>query len=577
MAQDFGMKVNIKLNTSKSEMNKQIKALEDKISSKVKVGIELKATKADLNKQLKDVIKKTEEKMKIDLKINDSIGYINKQIRELSTKITQALKIKLKIDASGMSVATEKIKKQASNAANAAQQSISTIFKKSDLLGFDSGQLESNIAKKFQALGKNVKANAVTITRGISGEIEKAEVKYVSAYGNMIKETLKWQSVMTKSGQLVKVFGTVQSQQALDTNKAEKATSNLNATVIKLNQSLSNIRSAESGAFEKVFKMDANYVNKIAEIKKGIDSLGVSSNTTTEDVARLKVQLSELSKLSSSIQSSASRVRDAQEKQKAFSQMGIRSVSTVQDVDPKKTLEKSALAEIQRMYKKLGTQVGEVQNKTEKLKNSTLKYKTVSYNVYQGNKVHKLTFALDEATKKVKLLNQETSKASLKDMGGLGKFQSAMTAFPIWMSAATLWMQTINAIRDGIRYIYEMDTALTDLSKVTDMSTEQLNDMRDSAIDLGKEMGKSSVEIAQSFAEIGRVFKDTDDIKEFARIATMASNVTSMTAQEASKNLNVAMISFKKDLKDAGAILDSMNEIQNNYRKKSCGSKILSN
>ncbi len=46
----------------------------------------------------------------------------------------------------------------------------------------------------------------------------------------------------------------------------------------------------------------------------------------------------------------------------------------------------------------------------------------------------------------------------------------------------------------------------------------------------------------------------------------MFSNVTSMTADEAAKALNTSMITFKKDVSDAMGILDSFNEIQNNYR-----------
>ncbi len=58
----------------------------------------------------------------------------------------------------------------------------------------------------------------------------------------------------------------------------------------------------------------------------------------------------------------------------------------------------------------------------------------------------------------------------------------------------------------------------------------------------------------------------------------MFSNVTSMTADEAAKALNTSMITFKKDVSDAMGILDSFNEIQNNFRKFIlCGSKTFSN
>jgi TP901 family phage tail tape measure protein len=85
--------------------------------------------------------------------------------------------------------------------------------------------------------------------------------------------------------------------------------------------------------------------------------------------------------------------------------------------------------------------------------------------------------------------------------------------------------------------------------------------MRIAAIEMGKEFGKSSVDIMNGMAEFGRVFKDTSAIKELTRVATMASNVTTMTAADAAKAINTTMITFKLGVKDAAHILDSFNEI----------------
>jgi methyl-accepting chemotaxis protein len=59
----------------------------------------------------------------------------------------------------------------------------------------------------------------------------------------------------------------------------------------------------------------------------------------------------------------------------------------------------------------------------------------------------------------------------------------------------------VNAVKNGVQYVTEMDTALTNLSKVVDMSKNQMNEMRDSAISLGKELGKNSAEIMAGMAE----------------------------------------------------------------------------
>jgi len=113
-----------------------------------------------------------------------------------------------------------------------------------------------------------------------------------------------------------------------------------------------------------------------------------------------------------------------------------------------------------------------------------------------------------------------------------------------------------------------MDTALTDLSKVVDFSSNQLNEMADASINLGKQLGQSSVEIMKGMAEFGRVAKNQKDIIELTRVAAMASNVTTMSAADAARNITSSMIVFGIEAKDSMKILNSWNEIQNNFRRK---------
>ena len=111
------------------------------------------------------------------------------------------------------------------------------------------------------------------------------------------------------------------------------------------------------------------------------------------------------------------------------------------------------------------------------------------------------------------------------------------------------------ALKDGLQYVYQMDTAMTDLTKVVDFSTNQMNEMADAAINLGKQLGQSSVEIMKGMAEFGRVSKNQKDIIELTRVAAMASNVTTMSAADAARNITSSMITFGIEAKDSMKIL----------------------
>ena len=135
---------------------------------------------------------------------------------------------------------------------------------------------------------------------------------------------------------------------------------------------------------------------------------------------------------------------------------------------------------------------------------------------------------VDEATKSVNQFGEAVNRKTGKDMGIFEQFKVALERFPIWIASATFFMGIIHQIKNSINYIVEMDTAITNLSKVTNLSVEQLEQMRLKSLELGEELGRTSVQIAKSMAEFGRVFKDTQSIEELSRVniyAPLYSNI----------------------------------------------------
>lgn len=185
----------------------------------------------------------------------------------------------------------------------------------------------------------------------------------------------------------------------------------------------------------------------------------------------------------------------------------------------------------------------------------------LNINNYDDN-VKKINTQLKQTQANIREVNSEASKTN----GFFDNIISSVGKFAQWTIAATALMQTINQIKEAITYINQMDDATADLNKVVDMSESQLNDMGDAAVDMGKKLGQSSLDIMQGFAETGRVFKDTADIEDFTKTATMAANVTDLTVQQASKDLQTTILTFHQNAKDAMTDLDQWNQIQNQFR-----------
>ena len=106
--------------------------------------------------------------------------------------------------------------------------------------------------------------------------------------------------------------------------------------------------------------------------------------------------------------------------------------------------------------------------------------------------------------------------------GFLGTLQHNLSGFLQFYLGAGGIIGVISAIRSGIQDIAEMDNALVDLNKVVDMSSQQMLEMRDSAIEMGKALGQSASDIVAGMAEFGRVTKNLSEIQELTRVDVVA-------------------------------------------------------
>jgi hypothetical protein len=144
------------------------------------------------------------------------------------------------------------------------------------------------------------------------------------------------------------------------------------------------------------------------------------------------------------------------------------------------------------------------------------------------NSTKKYTLTALEADKVIRTQQESTAHANKKDLSIAGMFNEAMKKYPIWIAATMAWQGFISETRKGIQYIYNMDTALTDLIKVSDLTDVQLNKLRETSIKLGKELGKSSVDIMKSYAEIGRAYKDPKEMEEMSRVDVNAPSYSNV-------------------------------------------------
>lgn len=117
--------------------------------------------------------------------------------------------------------------------------------------------------------------------------------------------------------------------------------------------------------------------------------------------------------------------------------------------------------------------------------------------------------------------------------------------------------QMIDAVKD-------VDAAKIELTKVSDAPTSQLSDYWNEAAESAKKYGATISDVISSTASWSRLGYNLQDSKYLSDMTTLYQKVgDNMTQESASENLISTLQGFKLKAKDAGSIVDRINEVSN--------------
>lgn len=122
----------------------------------------------------------------------------------------------------------------------------------------------------------------------------------------------------------------------------------------------------------------------------------------------------------------------------------------------------------------------------------------------------------------------------------------------------------INLGKEGFNVVRELNTALTEMRKVSDESLQSLKNYQNTTFDVADAVGTTAKQIQTSTADYMRLGESIDEAAESAKTANVLLNVSEFdNIEDATKSL-VAMGQAYKNL-DKMTIVDKLNEVGNNY------------
>ena len=147
-------------------------------------------------------------------------------------------------------------------------------------------------------------------------------------------------------------------------------------------------------------------------------------------------------------------------------------------------------------------------------------------------------------------------KSQAKAFGKTGltvfdQLKSKVKEYSVYFSAAEIFMYAEQAMRSMFNAVKEIDTAMTGLYRVTDLTEAQYDTLFNNMIDSAKEYGATLNDIINATTDWVRAGFDADTSLGLAEVTTMYQHISDLDYDTAAENLITAYNGFKDELNGA--------------------------
>ena len=259
-----------------------------------------------------------------------------------------------------------------------------------------------------------------------------------------------------------------------------------------------------------------------------------------------------------------SRLLQAQMKMNALSEVGeAKRIATYEKLNAElKKLQQNATT-TNTVLKNFGTV--DHHKKADEL-TASLQRLNVSQNMTQKE--------MQETITQAKLLSNQLynvskeAKATGNNSMTMGKMIStAFEKFSIWIGVTSLFFGTVQTIRKAVAEVISLNTAVTELNKVLEVSKEELVDYTKKAYEMGESLGRTGKEVISATAEFARAGWDLSESSKLSEQALLLTNVADglEDTAEAAGYLIAVLKGYNLTVNDTVHIVDLLNEVSNNF------------
>ena len=238
---------------------------------------------------------------------------------------------------------------------------------------------------------------------------------------------------------------------------------------------------------------------------------------------------------------------------------------------------------------KVNTLLATVRSNTEKWTAAKNGSSSKDYQIYsqQADALEKLSKELQTGTMSARDFNQKFSEIKATTVQSSAAIRAAgentqtfsekignlSSKFGTWFSITRVIMAAFRSVKQMVSSVIELDTAMTELKKVTDETDSTYEKFLGNASSRAKQLGAALSDTVTATADFARLGFSIEEAEKLADTAIVYKNVGDgiKDISEASESIIATMQAFGIAAEGAMTIVDKFNEVGNNYAISSEG------